>query len=45
MASVEQQTPATANGAAGDIAVENPATGRVIGTVPDLGVRAISLIE
>ena len=42
MASVEQQTPATANGAAGDIAVENPATGRVIGTVPDLGAEQVA---
>ncbi len=42
MASVEQQTPATANGAAGDIAVENPATGRVIGTVPDLGPEQVA---
>src|ERR1700750_58544 len=37
MSSVEHQTPASANGTAGAIAVENPATGRVIGTVPDLG--------
>jgi len=42
MASVEQQTPATTNGAAGDIAVENPATGRVIGTVPDLGPEQVA---
>ena len=42
MASVEQQTPATANGAAGDIAVENPATGQVIGTVPDLGPEQVA---
>jgi acyl-CoA reductase-like NAD-dependent aldehyde dehydrogenase len=39
MASVEQRTPANTNGAgsAGTIAVENPATGEVITTVPILG--------
>jgi acyl-CoA reductase-like NAD-dependent aldehyde dehydrogenase len=44
MASVEQHTPATASpdGAAGDIAVENPATGQVIARVPDLGSDAVA---
>ena len=42
MASVEQQTPAGANGAAQDIAVENPATGQVIGHVPDLGPEQVA---
>ena len=42
MASVEQQTPAGANGAAKDIAVENPATGQVIGHVPDLGPEQVA---
>ena len=42
MASVEQQTPAGANGAAQDIAVENPATGQVIGHVPGLGPEQVA---
>jgi acyl-CoA reductase-like NAD-dependent aldehyde dehydrogenase len=43
MASVEQETPATsANGAPGDIAVENPATGQVIAHVPDLGAGRVA---
>ena len=43
MASVEQQAPdgaavnGNANGSAGSIPVENPATGETIATVPDLG--------
>src|SRR6201989_1096129 len=42
MSSVEHQTPASAHGTAGAIAVENPATGRVIGTVPDLGPEQVA---
>jgi acyl-CoA reductase-like NAD-dependent aldehyde dehydrogenase len=42
MASVEQRTAAGADGTAGDIAVENPATGRVIAHVPDLGPEQIA---
>jgi acyl-CoA reductase-like NAD-dependent aldehyde dehydrogenase len=42
MASVEQQAPAGANGAVGDIAVENPATGQVIGHVPDLAPAQVA---
>ena len=43
MASVEQETPAASvNGAAGDIAVENPATGQVIAHVPDLGPEQVA---
>src|SRR3954467_8845495 len=44
IASVEQQDPsaATTNGAAGDIAVENPATGQVIAHVPDLGPQQVA---
>jgi acyl-CoA reductase-like NAD-dependent aldehyde dehydrogenase len=44
MATVEQQAPQAHNGvahAATDIAVENPATGQVVGTVPDLGADAV----
>jgi acyl-CoA reductase-like NAD-dependent aldehyde dehydrogenase len=37
MATVEQRTPADTNGAANTIAVENPATGELITTVPVLG--------
>ena len=40
MATVEQQAPQAHNGvahAAAEIAVENPATGQTVGTVPDLG--------
>jgi acyl-CoA reductase-like NAD-dependent aldehyde dehydrogenase len=42
MASVEQRTTAGADGAVGDIAVENPATGEVIAHVPDLGPEQIA---
>jgi acyl-CoA reductase-like NAD-dependent aldehyde dehydrogenase len=45
MATVEQQAPETHNGVgdAGEgIPVENPATGQVIGTVPDLGAQAVA---
>ena len=46
MASAEQQSSATAasadGGGAGEIAVENPATGEVIARVPDLGADAIA---
>jgi acyl-CoA reductase-like NAD-dependent aldehyde dehydrogenase len=45
MATVEQQAPQADNGvahAATDIAVENPATGQVVGTVPDLGADAVT---
>src|ERR1700742_4219430 len=44
MTSLEQETSATAtaNGATGDIAVENPATGQVIAHVPDLGAEAVA---
>jgi acyl-CoA reductase-like NAD-dependent aldehyde dehydrogenase len=42
MASVEQEAPAGANGAVGDIAVENPATGQVIGHVPDLAPAQVA---
>ena len=43
MASVEQETlAAVTNGAPGDIAVENPATGQVIAHVPDLGPDAVA---
>src|ERR1700742_3669693 len=42
MASVEQTTPADTNGAAAHtIAVENPATGELITTVPVLGVEEL----
>src|SRR3954452_15958338 len=44
IASVEHQAPSAAatNGAAGDIAVENPATGQVIAHVPDLGPQDVA---
>ncbi|HZE06273.1 MAG TPA: aldehyde dehydrogenase family protein [Solirubrobacteraceae bacterium] len=44
MAGVEQQTPATTNGAASGetIAVENPATGEIITTVPRLGTPELA---
>src|SRR5437764_3786903 len=45
MATVEQQVPETHNGVATagpGIAVENPATGETIATVPDLGADAVS---
>jgi acyl-CoA reductase-like NAD-dependent aldehyde dehydrogenase len=42
MASVEQRTAAGTDGAVGDIAVENPATGQVIAHVPDLGPEQIA---
>ncbi|MGA2320582.1 MAG: aldehyde dehydrogenase family protein [Solirubrobacteraceae bacterium] len=45
MATVEQQAPETRNGsahAAADIAVENPATGQIIATVPDLDAEAVA---
>jgi acyl-CoA reductase-like NAD-dependent aldehyde dehydrogenase len=42
MASVEQRTAAGADGAVGEIAVENPATGQVIAHVPDLGPEQIA---
>jgi acyl-CoA reductase-like NAD-dependent aldehyde dehydrogenase len=44
MASVEQQSTPTTNGAVhdgGGIAVENPATGEVIATVPELGPEQV----
>jgi acyl-CoA reductase-like NAD-dependent aldehyde dehydrogenase len=45
MASVEQQAPEHAgvngNGSAGSIPVENPATGEIIATVPDLDAAAV----
>jgi acyl-CoA reductase-like NAD-dependent aldehyde dehydrogenase len=42
MASVEQRTAPGANGAVGEIAVENPATGAVIAHVPDLGPEQVA---
>jgi acyl-CoA reductase-like NAD-dependent aldehyde dehydrogenase len=45
MATVEQQAPQAHNGvanAAAEIAVENPATGQTVGTVPDLGADAVT---
>ena len=45
MATVEQQAPQAHNGvaqAAAEIAVENPATGQTVGTVPDLGADAVA---
>src|ERR1700681_1755246 len=45
MATVEQHAPQTSNGAGPrgeDIPVENPATGEIIGTVPDLGADAVA---
>ena len=45
MATVEQQIPRVHNGVAHageEIAVENPATGAIVGTVPDLGGAAVA---
>jgi acyl-CoA reductase-like NAD-dependent aldehyde dehydrogenase len=45
MATVEQQAAQAHNGvahAAAEIAVENPATGQIVGTVPDLGADAVA---
>jgi acyl-CoA reductase-like NAD-dependent aldehyde dehydrogenase len=48
MATVEQQVSQqndaadAANGAAGGIPVENPATGEIVGSVPDLGAAAVA---
>src|SRR5271168_3257691 len=45
MATVEQHPPETHNGLAhsdGDIPVENPATGEIIATVPNLGPEAVA---
>ena len=45
MATVEQHAPQTHNGAAhaaAGIEVENPATGQIVGTVPDLGADAVT---
>jgi acyl-CoA reductase-like NAD-dependent aldehyde dehydrogenase len=42
MAGVEHQAAVSTNGAAGDIVVENPATGQVIGHVPDLGPEQVA---
>jgi acyl-CoA reductase-like NAD-dependent aldehyde dehydrogenase len=45
MATVEQQAPQAHNGvanAAAEIAVENPATGETVGTVPDLGADVVA---
>jgi acyl-CoA reductase-like NAD-dependent aldehyde dehydrogenase len=45
MATVEQQAPQAHNGAAhaaAEIAVENPATGQIVGTVPDLGADVVA---
>jgi len=45
MATVEQQIPRTHNGVAHageEIAVENPATGAIAGTVPDLGQATVA---
>jgi len=45
MATVEQHPPATNNGfahAEQDIPVENPATGEIVATVPDLGADAVA---
>ena len=42
MASVDEQAPATPGAPAGDIAVENPATGAVIGHVRNLGPDAVA---
>jgi acyl-CoA reductase-like NAD-dependent aldehyde dehydrogenase len=44
MSTVEQELPETQNGIAGvadGIPVENPATGEIIATVPDLGAEAV----
>jgi len=45
MATVEQHPPETQNGLShsdGDIPVENPATGEIVATVPDLGADAVA---
>ncbi len=45
MATVEQQAPEAQNGvvgAAGGIPVENPGTGEIVATVPDLGPEAVA---
>ena len=45
MPSVEEQTTAQSNGAptdSGEIVVQNPATGEVAGTVPDLDAKAVA---
>jgi acyl-CoA reductase-like NAD-dependent aldehyde dehydrogenase len=45
MATVEQQAPQTRNGtveAGTGIPVENPATGEIVATVPDLGAEAVA---
>src|SRR5271167_3183192 len=45
MATVEQHLPETDNGVAqagGDIPVENPATGEIVATVPDLGADVVA---
>jgi acyl-CoA reductase-like NAD-dependent aldehyde dehydrogenase len=45
MATVEQQVPQVHNGVAHagrDIPVENPATGEIVATVPDLGAEAVA---
>src|SRR5256885_4443708 len=45
MATVEQHLPETHNGIVGTgegIAVENPATGEIVATVPDLGADAVA---
>ncbi len=45
MATVEQHTTHTGNGAVSaraEIPVENPATGQIVGTVPDLGADAVA---
>src|SRR5271167_2221525 len=45
MATVEQHLPETDNGVAqagGDIPVENPATGEIVASVPDLGADAVA---
>ena len=45
MATVEQAIPQAHNGVAHageEIAVENPATGQIVGTVPDLGAAAVT---
>src|SRR5437899_7746390 len=47
MATVEQHLPDTHNGHAGvgeGIPVENPATGEIVATVPDLGAEAVAEI-
>ena len=41
MATVEQRSDVTENGTQGGIPVENPATGEVITTVPDLSAKEV----